>query len=76
MEVSGVDSEVSGVDPEVSDFCYPPKTSFFDPNALKWLSARSFGRNFRNFGSTIWDIWLPKLRKVGNRRILRSFGRK
>jgi hypothetical protein len=94
MEVSGEHSEVSGVDPEVSEFCYTPEISFFYPkyrvkNALKWLSARSFGRNFRNFGSTIRVIWLPKLwvhqkftkylpklRKSGNRRILRSFGRK
>jgi hypothetical protein len=55
IEVSGVDSEVSVVDPEVSDFCYPPETLFFltevsGQNVLKWLSARSFGRNFRNLG--------------------------
>jgi hypothetical protein len=34
----------------------------YPKNALKWLSTRSFGGNYRNFGSKIRDIWLPKLR--------------
>jgi hypothetical protein len=80
--------------PKFQIFNFPPKLGIFQPkfrvkNALKWLSTRSFGENYRNFGSTIRDIWLPnlwvpqkfteflpKVRKSGNREILRSFGRK